>query len=235
MPVSTGHRIVEASEITDDLLRGWQRPEIAVSQGLLVDTELNALRDGNPPRVYEVAAQALRNTGMARGRVLEIGCASGYYSEVLETLLGSPVEYIGVDYSEPLIRQARSRYPRRLFLVGDACRVPLRNAAAPVVVSGCVLLHVPSYEDAVRETARLTSDWAIFHRTPVLTQGKTVTMRKLAYGVPVVELAFNEDELRQLFDNHGLVVQDALEVDHFALPHVAEPVRVTTFVCRRRL
>ena len=101
-------------------------------------------------------------------------------AEALATLLGRKIDYVGIDYSQELLTQARHRYPDVALVTGDAANVPIRDGAASVVISGCVLLHIPAYREAVRETARLTNDWAIFHRTPVRAEGPTLTLQKLS-------------------------------------------------------
>ncbi|MBI4494145.1 MAG: class I SAM-dependent methyltransferase [Chloroflexi bacterium] len=230
---ASGHQLISPWMVTPQMATAWQRPEIPSRQALVVDSELAALRTGQPPRVYQVAAEAVRAAGYAGERVVELGCASGYYSEALERLLGRPVDYLGLDYSEPLLRQGRRRYPHRPFLLGDTCALPLRDGAAPIVISGCVLLHVPRYADAIRETARVSSQWAIFHKTPVVKDGPTLTFRKLAYGVPVVEYVFGERHLLELFAGCGLTVEAAYPIGPYALPGVDRAASVVTYLCRR--
>ena len=59
-----------------------------------------AMKRGEPRFDFKVAAEAVGATGIAHPRVLEVGCGSGYYSEVFATLLPDGVQYAGADYSD---------------------------------------------------------------------------------------------------------------------------------------
>ncbi len=62
---------------------------------------------GNVRLDLEIAAQAIAATGLSNPSLLEIGCGSGYYAEVLATLIPGGVRYTGLDYSAPMIERAR--------------------------------------------------------------------------------------------------------------------------------
>jgi SAM-dependent methyltransferase len=230
--VSVGHVVIDADEgRTSTLVRGWQDPSIPRLQRNLVEGELANMRAGRAPRVYTVAADALQAADLRDPSVLEIGCASGYYSEVFRHMVDAKLRYTGVDYSSALIGEARATYSDVPFAVADGSRLPFCDEAFDVAISGCVLLHMPEYAASIRETFRVTSSHAIFHRTPVVATGDTTWLRKRAYGVEVVELVFNEDELRALFAASGAEVAMTWEVERHQLPGIAEAVRVVTYLC----
>ena len=185
--------------------------------------------------LQEILAEAVQATGAVDGKIVEVGCASGYYSEVLAYLLQRPIHYTGIDYSAALIAQARCYYSATPFGVGDACALPLLDGACDVVISGCVLLHVPDYRTAVSEAARVTRRWAIFHRTPVIQRNPTTYYTKMAYGVPCVELAFNEQELLGLFEEVGLILERTWVIDKLGIIGAIEPEVGKTYLCRRGL
>ena len=93
-------------------------------------------------------AGKMRRLGVPRGaRILDIGCGPGLVTRGLarrapESLL------IGLDLSEPMIRQARQALPgeneppRLRFLVADAGRLPFADAAFDLVLSSATLHHV---------------------------------------------------------------------------------------------
>lgn len=231
--VSYGHRVIGVTEITTDLVHGWQSPDIAPKQRRLVDAQLRQMYQGEVAPVFSAASEAVRATDMARGRLVEVGCASGYYSEVLEHLLRHSIDYIGIDYSQPLIDLARRCYPDVPFLVGDATHLPLADGSCDILFSGTVLLHVPDYAAVIRESSRVTNGWCIFHRTPVLRGGETAYLSKFAYGTEVVELAFGEIELRQLFEQHSLKVEESFPLGAYSVKGVSEEVMMITYVCRK--
>jgi len=183
----------------------WQAESLPEKQRLLVDQQLRQFRAGNAVDVFDVLVKALTSTpDIAKMRsVLEIGCSSGFYSEVLE-IAGLPLCYCGCDYAPAFIKMARARYPNVRFDVADACSLTYSDAEFDIVISGCCLLHIPEYALAVAETARVAKRYAIFHRTPVLLEQPTRHFKKRAYGVETIEIHFNETEFIQLLTKHGL-------------------------------
>lgn len=231
--VSYGHSIIARSAITESLVKGWQDPQIAPKQRQLVNAQLGRMYQGDVPLIFRVAAEAVRATTLTDGRLVEVGCSSGYYGEVLEHLLRHRVNYIGVDYSEALITLARRCYAKVPFIVGDATRLPLAAESCEVLFSGSVLLHVPDYAAVIRESARVSNQWCIFHRTPVFLQGDTICLSKFAYGVKVVELIFGEHELYQIFSQYGLRVERKFVIDTYSMKGLSNDVAMITYVCRK--
>lgn len=229
---SSGRRIISAAGVSNALTHAWKSPDIPERQRKLVDTELKRMYEGDTIPVYRILAEAVQATGQADGQIIEVGCASGYYSEVLAHLLQRPINYVGIDYSAALIAQARRYYPETPFVVGDVCALPLPDGASDVLISGAVLLHVPDYTKAIAETARVTRRWVIFHRTPVIHHNPTTYYAKLAYGVLCVELAFNERELLNLFEQVGLGVEHTWAID-IGVEGAIEPEVGKTYLCRK--
>jgi len=229
--ISTGYAPLSADAVTTQLTDAWKDDTLPGKQRALVTRELGGMYKGSPVTPFEVLARALRPL-LARhpsAPVLEIGCASGYYREVLRYLLGQPVDYTGVDYSPAMIDMAVDYYPQGKFLVGDGAKLPFGDQSFPIVVSSCVLLHVPNYHQHIRETARVAGRVVVAHRTPVCRARKTHHLRKKGYGVDMVELRFNEGELVSLLAESGLTVVSQQEFH-------ADPQRDeygVTYVCQR--
>lgn len=231
--ISTDYHLINPSGITDALADGWRDLSIPKKQRDLVDRELAQMCAGNAPKLYSVAAEAIRQTDCADPTILEIGCASGYYSEVLAYLLGHPIRYVGLDYSMPLVRLARTIYPRTPFLNGDATHLPFADMAWDVAISGCVILHVPDWQRAVAETARVARQWCVFHRTPICS-GPTQLTSKQAYGVPVIEWHFGEEEFLGVVRAYGFEMIASLPIDTRAkIMKTGEELASVTFLFRR--
>jgi SAM-dependent methyltransferase len=143
--------------------------------------------------------------------LLEIGCASGYYYEVLEYLLNMRISYTGADYSEHLIAMAKDYYPAATFTVADGAALPYTDTSFDVAVSSGVLLHVLNYQEHIRETVRVARRFVAVHRTPVCRTRETQYLKKFAYGVETVELLFNEQEILDVFLSQGLELVSACE------------------------
>jgi len=195
---------VEACNLRD----AWRNDDLPERQRRLVDSQLIAYRNGDSNAVFDSFVEVIRTLNHSECmRLLEVGCSSGYYSEVL-ALRGVGVEYHGCDYSIGFVDLARRIYPSLSFEVADAANLPYIDKSFDVVVSGCCLLHIPEYESAIAETARVAKKWAVFHRTPVLHNSATRYFTKEAYGVKTLEIHFNESEIVSLFSKYGLNVVD---------------------------
>jgi hypothetical protein len=122
--ISYGHTPIAKTAITPQMTTAWQSELIPARQRALVRQELEQMLHGNPPVVYRVLAELLRPYVTNSMSILEIGCSSGYYYEVLSYLLNKRLNYHGVDYSTALIKMAKDYYPQEAFTVADGSRLP---------------------------------------------------------------------------------------------------------------
>lgn len=226
----------EAGAEGQRLRAAWQDIALPQKQRELVEQQLKQYRAGARIDVFDVFANSLRALpDLAPGMsLLEIGCSSGFYSEVLD-IAGLPMKYTGCDYSDAFIRLAREKYPAIEFAVEDATSLHYPDRSFDVVVSGCCLLHIPEYVSAVAETARVARCYAIFHRTPIVWGQPEQWYRKQAYGVETVEIHFNEPEFLALLARNGLELL-ATHTLHEECPgsDCALGFAIRTYVCRKR-
>ena len=195
---------------------------------------LDAMHAGEPRHDLKIAAEAVRSTGMHNPELLEIGCGSGYYSEVLPHLLGEPLRYSGLDYSDAMIGLARAHYPEIPFVVGDAADLPFEDGSFDIVMNGAALMHIVRYEQAIAESSRVTRGWCIFHTVTVHQERPTTFLKKNAYGAPTAEVSFNEGDLLRLFAANGLALHKVFDSIAYDLhEHLGEPTTSKTFVCRK--
>ncbi len=233
--VSSNYVQIQGSEAEQESIRlrgSWRSQDLPVRQRELVDTQLAALRRGEPVDVFDVMTLALRALPSdVRGMsVLEVGCSSGFYSEVFE-IAGLDVCYAGCDYSDAFIELACQKYPALRFDVEDATALKYGDNAFDIVISGCCLLHIPEYEAAMAETTRVARRYAIFHRTPVVLGQPNMYYRKQAYGVETVEIHFNEPQFLKLLDRQGLELIATYTLDEFVQDGVGSANR--TYVCKK--
>jgi SAM-dependent methyltransferase len=225
----------EAGRAGAKLRPAWKNDALPRRQRSLVDRQLESFRCGKAVDVFNVLVGALRELpGLRPGAsVLEIGCSSGYYAEVFK-IAGLNLAYTGCDYSEAFIALAREIYPSIPFSVEDATALRYGNASFDVAISGGCLLHIPEYQAAVAETARVAREYAIFHRTPVVIGKPTKYFRKQAYGVETVEIHFNEPELLALLEARGLALLKTYTLSEEQDPDdVRRGKADRTYVCRK--
>lgn len=211
--VSSNYVPLGSEMVTSTLADSWQDQSIPEKQRNLVQAELGAMYSGQVPIVFKVLTQALQPYLGNGTKLLEVGCSSGYYYEIIEYLLNKRINYTGVDYSEAMIKLAREFYPGVTFQVADGADMPIVDRAYDVVISSCVILHTPNYVEHIRETIRVADRVVVVHRTPISRHRPTEYFKKEAYGVETVELRFNEQELLTHFINGGLELRGQFEVE----------------------
>ncbi len=86
-------------------------------------------------------------------RVLDLGCGNGRFSQYLEH-----THYTGIDFSEKMISEAKARFPKKDFLVGDALSLPFQDNSFDRVYSIAVIHQIPSEAlriEALKEIKRV--------------------------------------------------------------------------------
>lgn len=226
----------EANTEGQRLRNSWQDDALPLRQRELVDQQLRQYRSGARIDVFDVFADSLRALPDLApcASLLEVGCSSGFYSEVV-AIAGLSIKYSGCDYSDAFIRMAKEKHPFIDFSVEDATALQYADRSFDIVVSGCCLLHIPEYAKGVAETARVARRYAIFHRTPVVWGQPEQWYRKQAYGVETVEIHFNEPEFLALLAKNGL----ELIATHTLSEESTDTSRAQghasrTYVCRKK-
>lgn len=204
---STDYRVLSGPDEARSMTAsssGWLTVRTVARQERAYADLIRAMKAGQPRLDLKVAAEAVAATGIQNPRILEVGCGSGYYSEVFANLLKGGVRYTGIDYSDAMIARARTHYPSADFEVADATRLPYGDGAFDIVFNGVSLMHIIDYPTAIREAARVASSYCVFHTVPVFADHPTTYLRKYAYGAPVVEMVFGKPELMSLCRDAGL-------------------------------
>lgn len=236
--VSTEYVEIDRSRREDESRRladSWKQDELPQRQRALADLQLQKYRNGAKIDVYDTFIEALDAAqGLPAGAsLLEIGCSSGYYSEVLK-IAGKDMIYTGCDYSDAFIALGRSIYPDLRLDVEDATRLSYADETFDVVVSGCCLLHIPDYRTAIAETARVARSHVVFHRTPVVYGQDTRYYRKKAYGVETIEIHLSETEFMELLAEHGLSLIKTITLSDTPDPQNPSIGGATrTYLCRK--
>ena len=235
IPASAEYGLIDSKTATQHSFSGWHDRAVAERQDVAYRILIQQMYAGEPRQDFIAAADAVRYGGIADAVILEVGCGSGYYSEILRHLLRYSVRYMGVDSSAAMIRLAQKRYPDYPFVVGDATALPFTDGAVDTVLNGVSLMHILQYELAIAESRRVARRWCIFHTVPVLQRRETTVLRKRAYGRTTLEIIFNEEQLRNLLEQRGLAVRHVLDSVPYNLEAVLNERTVTrTYVCEVR-
>lgn len=208
---------------------------IPQKQWSIVEPQLAALKAGKSNPAFDALADVLIHNvpDLQKRSILEIGCSSGYHSEVLGCK-GVEASYQGCDFSPAFIRLARQLYPSVRFDVEDATQLSYESNYFDIVISGCCILHIADYERAISEAARVSREFVIFHRTPVCHMRGPTFYTKKAYGVEMLEIHFQEQQLVRMFAQHKLVVTDVNS--HLSLLEKGrkDPLIYKTYLCLKK-
>ena len=207
--------LTEAQAIAESvrLADAWKDPSIPQRQwDMCVKGELENLWADRPcaafsafMRLMTEARRALLVRNDETVRVLEVGASSGYYGEVLKNAGGAWL-YTPTDYSEAFKAVCDEQFPWLDFDVADARELPFQAGSFDIVISGCVMIHVGDWRKVIAESARVSKDLVLFHRTPFSGSDKTRYFRKEAYGIPCVETFFSEQAVLGAINKEGLGV-----------------------------
>jgi len=211
---------------------GWHDQCVTERQDAAYRELIQEMYAGQPRQDFLVATEAVRYTGMDDPLILEVGCGSGYYSEILSYLLNRSVRYVGLDYAAAMLELARKRYPEQAFVLADGVALPFAEGTLDIVLNGVSLMHILSYETAIAEARRVAAHWCIFHTVQVARELQTTFMCKKAYGEKTVEVIINEGELHHLLEKNGLTVRHILQSIPYDLDCVlGESTESRTYVC----
>lgn len=221
-----------SEEVVAELNEGWLNPAVAQRQHKAFSFLLRQMHEGKPREDFVAVARAVQATGLQNPLIIEVGCGSGWNSEILAHLLKNPIRYVGLDYSQAMTNLGKKHYPNVHFIVGDARKLPLQHDCCDILLSGTVLMHLLGYQTAIAESRRVARRWCIFHTVPVLRRRKTTVLRKKAYSEDTVEIVFNEGEFYHLVERAGLAIHQVLESVPYNLEFLlGEPTVTKSFVC----
>jgi SAM-dependent methyltransferase len=191
----------QATTELPDLSENFTDPEIAARQRTLVAPQLEALRAGEPPRHFRILANAFARIARIDGtparplRVLDAGCGSAYYSEVLRHLIPWPIEYTGADFNAGMLTLAREKYAGIQLVQSDIRSLEFGDRAFEVVITGAVIVHVKEWQQAVHEVGRVADRWLILHRTLVREEPPTIIRKEHLYDADLYRVYIHEPEL----------------------------------------
>ncbi len=187
-----------------DLSHAYQDSSIPEQQRQIVDRELEAMYAGNPPGVFQAAADMLNSLPAEKPlRFLDMGCASGYYSEVIRHMVRVPLRYEGADFSAAMLDMARAKYPDVHFQQEDVRALSYPDRAFDVVMCSAVVEHVKEYVQALRELGRITHEWLILHRFLLTQESRTVIRPEVHYGVTVYRVYVERAEFLDILQKTG--------------------------------
>lgn len=166
----------------------------------------NPLR-GVVQRHFE-AERLLRMGGaMAGGAALEMGCGPGVGAQVILDRFGADT-VDGFDLDPRMVERARRRLagrgPRARFWVGDAVRIPVRDAVYDAVFDFAIIHHVPHWRRSLAEVSRVLRPGGRFYAEEALDRFIRNPVSRRLMDHPQHD-RFDRDAFCAALDEAGLV------------------------------
>ena len=185
----------------ENLSQNYADPSIAARQRELVDRQLADMRAGNAPNHFGVISDVLGHIKWKNRpevlSLLDVGCGSAYYSDIIDYFTPGLIDYTGCDYNPGMVAMAQERYPELPIFQADARNLEqFEDGQFNIILSGALIIHIREWRVVLKELARVANKWLILHRTWVHTDATPTTREKKdAYGQQVWYYTFNEAAL----------------------------------------
>ena len=93
-------------------------------------------------------------------KVLDVGCASGGFYNIMRSLEPSVV-YTGIDIAPPAIQMAKEKFPEGRFMVTDGIEMPFEDDSFDLVHCTSVLVIEPRYKELLKEMYRVSNRFVL--------------------------------------------------------------------------
>jgi ubiquinone/menaquinone biosynthesis C-methylase UbiE len=191
----------------------WKEPSLGVSQRVFVNTELEQMKAGNMPDVYNAYVELLKllpdNVSM-----IDLACSTGYYKEVADFNVPGKIVYYGSDYNEASVNVAKQLYPDTEFYVEDLTDLGFEDRCFNVAMVAGVLEHITDQEKAFDEFCRIANDYVICHRMKFITGQEYFTKgsQYKVHKVPVVRYYYNREKFIQRLADRGFEMVASIQI-----------------------
>ena len=165
----------------------------------------NATRKADP---YLTARLLFRLRPQKDKLYLDIGCGTGNYTAALAAF---GLEFAGVDPSEQMLNEARSRNQNVHWIPGSAEKIPIEDKIFDGVIATLTIHHWDNLKNAFAEISRVLSDdgrFVIFTSTPDQMKGYWLNhyFPKMLQA-SIVQMP-SVDDIRLAAENANLLISD---------------------------
>lgn len=186
--------------VVDDLTLNYATPAIAKEQRYVANMALADLSEGRVMLHWAVLKDILQIVLSGETTrplsLLDAGCGSAYFSEVIDYLLPDSFIYTGVDYNAGMVALAKDYYPTLRVLLGDICDLCMFPAGTfDVVLCSGALGYVHDWRLGLSELVRVSRCWVLLHRMETCTDRASYTRTEKAHGYDVRCSVVNEPDL----------------------------------------
>lgn len=195
-------QIIVERQQQENLAYNWQNEGIPQLQRVIVNKQLENLKRGYIDPVFNSLGEALKTIPMREFSFLDVACATGYYYEVLKNLEPRMNYYEGSDYSAAMITEAKKYYPDQIFNVQDATKLTYQDNSFDIVMLAGVIEHIPAFEKALMEAARVARHYVVIHRCPLINGQDNVYTLGAQYNIQTPRTFFSQDALEKIMTQY---------------------------------
>lgn len=188
-----------------DLSQNYMALDLAPKQREVANPQLDTLYNGEPFIYFRAVGEAADKMSQTldTATLLDVGCGTGYYSEVLEVLKPGWADYTGLDYNVGMLELAAEYYPGLALRHGNIYDLPFPDQSFDVVLSGACITHVKDWKRAVDELRRVARVFLLLHRNSMRDVTALETFH--AYDTELYHWYFNEAELLETVAGFTLI------------------------------
>ena len=162
---------------------------------------------GNAPRLFRIIKDVFNNIADKKlgYKLLDIGCTSGYYFEIINFYFPNIFKYSGCDYNPESIKLAKKYYPNVDFFVDDLTKLSSNDNEYDITFLSGVIEHVPEYIKGLNELCRITKKYIVLHRI-WLQDGPTTCYKGTQFFVSVIRNHYNKKNFFDILNKQSFIL-----------------------------
>jgi len=202
-PISYDYQIIPKSD-AENMNSSWLDEKLPIRQWKVVS---GLMSGGDIPQAALPVIVLLRGLEKKKMTLLDAGCSSGFYNDFFVTA-GLDIVYQGCDFAPKFIKLAQELHPLLKFKVCSLTNLEYETNSFDVVLVSGSLHYVTDYELAFKEISRVSLKFVLLHRLPMfIYKRKTQYFSKKSYGVKMMEIVFDPEEISKLCKQNHLIIK----------------------------
>jgi trans-aconitate methyltransferase len=146
-------------------------------------------------------------------RLLDVGCGSGHYSQLIERYAPGRFVYAGCDSSTQMIEIARAEWPERTFSVGDVFDEALDLDAFDVLLASALVDVSRKWPRALGILFASAASHVILHRQHVTAESSRVEVVRGYAGHDTYRSFINVADLEAMASRYGREIAEVFRVE----------------------
>jgi SAM-dependent methyltransferase len=193
----------------------WRSPEVAAQMSTLAASELRDPDRVAPYRTFLESVETLLSEFPVPqpAALLDVGCGTGHYSELLERAFPGRFTYRGCDYSAAMIEEARRLWPERDFFRCDPFSEPAALEGYDVLLASALIDVLPEYDRPLEVLLAASAPYVLVHRQRITPGRSRVEVSPGYSGQTTYRVLLNLDDLSRTAARLGRVVARSFHVE----------------------